>query len=88
MIWGTHMKTTVEVTDPLLAAARKLARRERTTLRALIEEGLRQVLSARARRPAPFVLRPVTFKGRGLTAEAAARGAQGVLEMAYEGRGT
>jgi len=37
----THMKTTVEISDDLLARARKTASRERKTLRQLIEEGLR-----------------------------------------------
>jgi hypothetical protein len=34
------MKTTVEISDSLLREARKLARREGTTLRALVEQGL------------------------------------------------
>jgi hypothetical protein len=81
------MKTTIDLSDPLLGAAKKLARREGTTLRALMEEGLRQVLSAHRAPQRPFVLKSVTFKGRGLTREAAERGAAGVLDMAYEGRG-
>jgi hypothetical protein len=37
----THMKTTVEIPDALAKAAREAASREGTTMRALIEEGLR-----------------------------------------------
>ncbi len=37
------MKTTLEIADPLLRAARSLARRRGTTLRALVEAGLRKV---------------------------------------------
>jgi hypothetical protein len=37
----THMKTTVEISDGLLDEARRLAAREATTVRALIEAGLR-----------------------------------------------
>lgn len=36
------MKTTVEIADSLLAAARRLAAKEGTSVRALIEEGLRK----------------------------------------------
>ncbi len=38
------MKTTIDIADPLLREARKLANREGTTLRALVEQGLRHVI--------------------------------------------
>ena len=42
---GTPMKTTIEMSDPLFRSAKELAKRSQTTLRALIEEGLRRVIS-------------------------------------------
>lgn len=64
---GTHMKTTVEIADPLFEQAKAVAERERTTLRALIEEGLRTVLAGKARGAKPFKLKDMRFKGgRGL----------------------
>lgn len=78
------MKTTVDITDSLLEAARREAERERTTLRALIEEGLRRVLEER-RRPMDFTLRQVTFGGEGLDPEI--RGWDDIRQRGYEGRG-
>ena len=42
---GTHMKTTIEVSDALFLSAKSFAQQRQTTLRALIEEGLRRVLN-------------------------------------------
>ncbi len=46
------MKTTVEIQDDLLERAKRHARRVGQPLRALVEEGLRRVLSERSSRPA------------------------------------
>lgn len=47
-----HMKTTLDLPDELLIEAKKRAAEERRTLRSLVEEGLRMVLSSkRSRRP-------------------------------------
>jgi hypothetical protein len=85
----THMKTTLDLSAPLLEEAKALAARERTTLRALVEEGLRAVL-ARKRSSRAYRLRDASFKGgRGLHPDFAARGGWAKLrEAAYdEGRG-
>jgi hypothetical protein len=80
------MKTTVEITDGLLEEARQVAERERTSVRAMIEEGLRAVLAKRKRRSA-FKLRKVTFKGRGLQAPLTEASWEHIRDMAYEDRG-
>ena len=78
------MKTTIEIADLLFEEARALAEREQTTLRALVEEGLRAVLSAKTAAK-PFKLRDASFKGgRGLTPEAAALGWERIRELAYD----
>jgi hypothetical protein len=41
---GAYMKTTIELNEELFLAAKHRARATRTTLKALIEEGLRSVL--------------------------------------------
>jgi hypothetical protein len=80
------MKTTVEIPDSLLAEARRVASREGTTVRALVEEGLRRILGERKRRAA-FTLKRVTFKGAGLQPEVAGGSWERVRDIAYEGRG-
>lgn len=44
------MKTTVEISDELLARTRAVAQREGSTLRTLVEEGLQLALMRRAAR--------------------------------------
>lgn len=45
------MKITVELSDPLFQSAKQLAQESQTTLRALIEEGLRRVLAEQLSKP-------------------------------------
>jgi len=80
------MKTTLEIPDPLLDEARKLAAREGTTLRALVEQGLRKVVAEKKRRPA-FRLRKASFRGQGLQAELQGADWERLRDLAYEGRG-
>jgi hypothetical protein len=83
---GIHMKTTVEISDPLLRRARRQAAREGTTVRALIERGLRQVLAEEAGRPV-FVLRDASVQGRGLQPGARGLSWERIRDLAYEGHG-
>jgi hypothetical protein len=80
------MKTTVSISDPLLSAAKKLAAEERTTLRALIEEGLRRVIERRQRQ-GTFKLRRASFRGRGLQPEIAEGQWERIRALIYEGQG-
>lgn len=62
------MKTTIEIADGLLTEAKAVARRRNTTLRALVEDGLRRTLEA-VDAP-PFRPRDTTMRGgKGLTPE-------------------
>ncbi len=81
------MKTTVEISDALLRAARQLAAEEGTNVRALIEEGLRRVIEQRWRTRG-FRLRKVTFRGKGLRPEVREGSWERVRELIYEGRGS
>jgi Arc/MetJ family transcription regulator len=81
------MKTTIEIADSLLTEARRVAEQEGTTLRSLVEEGLRQALKARVDAPAPFQLHLVTFAGDGLQPGVAEGGWDRIRGLVYEGRG-
>lgn len=61
---GTRMKTTVEIADALVAEAKEVAAREGTTLRELVEAGLRLVLQDRRAEGTAFRLRDARFRGR------------------------
>ena len=78
-----RMKTTIDIADPILREARKLAHREGTTLRALVEQGLRQVISERKQRH-PFRLRLVTSGGEGLRAELQGASWEEIRGLSYE----
>jgi hypothetical protein len=83
----THMKTTVEIPDTLLAAARRVAARDGLTLRQLVEEGLRRVVGDR-RNDQPYQLRRATFRGQGLQPGLADASWERIRDLTYEGRGS
>lgn len=80
------MKTTVHIPDSLLEEARKIAAREKTSIKALIEEGLLRSINER-KKERVFVLRKATFKGDGLHPNAAGLSWEGIRELSYEDRG-
>ena len=82
----SNMKTTIEISNSLLEEVRTQASRERTTVRALVEEGLRRIMADRKRKPA-FRLRKATFRGRGLQPHVAGVSWERIRDTAYEGRG-
>ena len=61
---GTHMKTTIEVSDALFNSAKQLAQKNQTTMRALIEDGLRRVLNDQpVKRRLAFKLKVESVRG-------------------------
>jgi hypothetical protein len=79
------MKTTIELSEGLLHAAKQAAAERRTTLRAVVELALRQHLEGPA--PPRPRLRRHTFGGRGLRAGLSEGDWAAIRERAYEGRG-
>ena len=68
MGYCTHMKTTIDIADSILLRAKALASREKSTLRALTEEGLELVMQRREH-PPRYRVKPVVFGGEGLSEE-------------------
>jgi len=69
----SNMKTTIDVADALLREAREVATRDQTTLKELVQEGLRRVLDERRPRQKAFRLReiaPVGVTGLGFLYQA------------------
>ena len=83
---ASHMKTAIQIADSLLQQARRVAQRENTTLKALVEQGLRRTLADR-KTQSGFRLRKVTFRGKGLQSHFAGRSWEEIREASYEGRG-
>lgn len=80
------MKTSVGIPDSLLAEVRHVAAKEGTTVRDMVERGLRLVLAER-NRSAPFHLRKVTFKGSGLQPGVKEASWDHIRDLIYEERG-
>ena len=80
------MKTTVELPDHLLRQAKKVALRRHTTVKALIEQGLRAAI-AEERPRAGFTLRPAAFEGDGLVAGRSLQDWDAIRDLAYSERG-
>lgn len=57
------MKTTIDLPDRLLIDAKKLAAEERTTLRNLMEQGLKEQIASRTRQKGRSRIKWVTARG-------------------------
>ena len=80
------MKTTVDISDTLHEEARKIAAAENSSIKALIEEGLRKVMEERKQR-GHFKLRKATFKGQGLQTNMDGATWDEIRDKIYAGRG-
>jgi hypothetical protein len=56
-----RVKTTVDIAETMLREAKLIAAREGTTLKALVEEGLRHVIDERREQTTSFRLRDVRY---------------------------
>lgn len=82
------MKTTIEVADGLLEEAKQLAARRGSTLREVLEEGLRRELEEAQQTETAFRLRDASFGGNGMNPGFAEGGWQSLRDALYEEHGT
>ena len=82
----THMKTTIDIADALLVEAKALAAAEGTTVRSLVEEGLRLAI-ARRQGSGDFRLRPASFRGDGLRPDVSLERWDEIRALIYGGHG-
>lgn len=81
------MKTTVEISDTLLEAAKKRAREQRTTLRDCIESALKRFLDQETEQK-PHRMKDRTFRvGKGSQPGVNLRNWEQIRGMIYEGHG-
>jgi hypothetical protein len=83
----SHMKTTIDIADPLLKRAKAEAARRGTTLKVVVEEALRESLAPGRRERGGYQLKTHTFGGRGLQAGLEWGDWKALRDLAYEGRG-
>lgn len=81
------MKTTIELSDGLLEEAKQLAAQRGTTLRAVLEDGLRHELECAQQRDTGFRLRDGSFHGSGMNPEFARQGWDSVRDAIYRDHG-
>jgi hypothetical protein len=82
----THMKTTIDISDPLLAQAKRVASRQGLTIKALVERGLRHEIS-RDGRVAEYNFVPVTDGMPNVQVGYESMSWEQVRDLLYEGRG-
>jgi hypothetical protein len=85
---GNHIvKTTIEIADDLFDKVHALARREKTTFRALTEEGLRLVVKNKKDKARKWKWKLITVKGQGLTDEFKNASWEQIRDEIYRGHG-
>ncbi len=80
------MKTTLDINDDLAKQAKALASKQGTTLRAIIEQGIRLKLDEVKTRK-PYRLADKSVQGKGLQSEFQDSTWMEIREAAYEDRG-
>jgi hypothetical protein len=78
------VKTTIEVSDDLLARAKELAAARSTTLRQVFEEGLTAVIDSSSRKAPRYRMRDLSVGAGG---KAPHKSWEEIREMIYEARG-
>lgn len=87
IIVGSRMKTTIEIQDDLMKAAKALARKQGTTLKSIVERGIRTTLREE-QRSSDYELADKSVKGRGLQADFQQATWSAIRDAAYREHGS
>jgi hypothetical protein len=82
------MRMTLEIADELLKQVQARARREKTTISTLTEQGLRLLLKEKQDRITNWKWKPVVVHGDGLAGKFKKAGWDRIRDEIYRGRGT
>jgi hypothetical protein len=82
-----HMRTSFDIPDALLRRAKSRAARQKTTVRAIVLEGLRRVLEDEGATRAPYVLADESFGTGGVHEGVDLSDWDRIRALTYEGRG-
>jgi len=82
-----HMKTTIDIAEPLFLAAKRLAAQRATTLKSVVELALRSFLEQEESRARRFRLRDGSVDGDGLQDGVEESDWREIRRLVYEGRG-
>jgi hypothetical protein len=82
-----HMKTTIEIPDPLLRRAKALAAKQGASLKELVELALRHFLESQPAASGRFTLKDCSFTGDGLQPGVSLSDWTALRASMYEGRG-
>ena len=80
------MKTAVVIPDALLADIQKIAAKNKTTFRALVQEGLLHVVEEDQKKKKPFKLKDMSVGGNGLVSELKDAIWAEIIEISYGDR--
>jgi len=80
---ASHMKTTIEIADALLEQAKAVAAEEGTTVRALVESGLRWRVEEHRAHYGAFKLGDASFGGDGIAPELRGASWERIRDLAY-----
>jgi len=76
----SHMKTTLDIADDLFLRTKSVANKRGVTFRDMVMQGLSLVLESESR---AVKIKPVTFKGKGLSPEFQNAGWSKIRDTAY-----
>lgn len=82
-----HMKTTIDMPDALFEEVKRLAARDRRTLRSVIMNALSRYVAEQRTPREKFTLADGSFGGEGIAAGIREGDWEQTREMIYEGRG-